>query len=215
MKKLFCVFALSALVFAQEAGEFVPVELAFLTTESSVVSDGGSLDFTVEAIEPIEVIEAVEAIIADVAEPVFEVVEMGESGEVETIAEVEVVAEIETVVEIEAVALAEVLNEDLAFEEITIESLIEEQSVENSLPKILFTVNGDAQIICEFTNSGEDKIIEIVCISQGKAVLEISASATENHISIPSGKLDSGIYIVRILSSQNKSSLFSKAIVIG
>jgi len=190
MKKLLCVFVLAAFAFAQDAweeGKFVQGELAFLTTESGVVSDGGNFDFTVEAIG---------------AEPVFEVVDREETNDIEA-----------AVDDIEAVD--ETFKEEIAFERISIETIDEERFLEDELPKILFTVDEGAQIICEFMNSSEDKIIEVVCISEGKAVLEISASAAENLISIPLGELNSGIYIVRVLSPQKKSSLFSKAVVIG
>jgi hypothetical protein len=102
------------------------------------------------------------------------------------------------------------VSQEFVFE--TVDELLGDD--DDGLPKILFTISEDAQIICEFINSSGEKIIEFVCIT-GNSVLEILAGADENLIKIPSGRLGSGIYIVRILSPNTRNSLFSKAIVIG
>jgi hypothetical protein len=81
-------------------------------------------------------------------------------------------------------------------------------------PEILLSINEAAQTIdCEFLDNSEEKMIEIVSLS-GVSALEIVLPAG-NTAKISSRTLKRGVYIIRILSSKTKNSIYSKAIVIG
>lgn len=96
------------------------------------------------------------------------------------------------------------------------ETAVEPVSGENEIrPEILLSIDLATQmLVCDFLENDNGKIIQIVTLS-GDSVFEILASADEKSVGLSLKKLESGVYIVRILSPETRRSIFSKAIVVG
>jgi hypothetical protein len=215
MRKLFGILVLTAVVFALQAQDYEENgansrTMIFLTEPLSAEAiDDFDIDMEIainnleEEKAAAEEIAALEEIFATEAQesiaPVTEVVSAEETAAVQPKVEEEVVIQ---------------FTESLLVEELSYEAITMEQTAKDGLPQIVFVLDENALITCRFINTNEEKTIEILSL-EGNQVFEIHTKVEQNYISIRGNKLKKGIYIFRVLSSETKTPLFSKAFVIG
>jgi len=215
MRKLLGILVLTTVVFAQQAQDYEENgansrTMIFLTEPLSAEAiDDFDIDMEIainnleEEKAAAEEIAALEEIFATEAQeniaPVTEVVSAEETAAVQPKVEEEVVIQ---------------FTESLLVEELSYEAITMEQTAKDGLPQIVFVLDENALITCRFINTNEEKTIEILSL-EGNQVFEIHTKVEQNYISIRGNKLKKGIYIFRVLSSETKTPLFSKAFVIG
>ena len=186
MKQLLLVLILAAVVFAQEDGIFLPDEMS-------------------DTLYWLEELGQDEPVIVAVVEE-------------------EKKAEKETVVEenqwgsedFEVIDLAEADTPDIPdyieISETTVDPDLGDVEIR---PEILLSVDAANQtLIIDFLDNNDGKIIEIVNLS-GNPVFEMPVVANDNIVNFSLKEFAEGVYIIRILSPENRKSIFSKAIVIG
>jgi len=228
MKKFFVILALAAAVFAQqnlnpnEDGDTNANRTEFMVES---ISYDEITDFNIDL--EIAINNAVDAISSSAEEESQEFSETASAEEIEDIAALEKIAAAQERIaaanreEETPVASSRISNEitvrfseNILVDELSYEAIEAERALKDGLARIMFTLSENAVITCRFINTNEDKTIEILCL-EGNRILEVQTTAEQDFVSINGDRLEKGIYIFRVLSSNTKTPLFSQAFIIG
>ncbi|MCL2845143.1 MAG: hypothetical protein FWE23_06800 [Chitinivibrionia bacterium] len=194
MKKLFLILLLSTAVFASD--------FAVEALSAEAIED----DFDIDNVE--------EAMLNNDEEDDISAIEELFSAEYVVVAEETIAVKETQITEEPAEEVIVQFTENIFVDELSFETVITEQMLKDGLPRIMFTLDENALITCQFINTNEEKTIQILCL-EGNQVFEVQTKSEQKFISIRGDKLKKGIYIFRVLSSETKTPLFSKAFVIG